>query len=610
MTGGRARAALLAALAAVLVLAGCTGLPGSGPVVEGRELGDSVQQPIRVTPQGPFDGASPETIAKGFVKAGEDGDEAHQIGKEFLTPSSVDLWRWSEQDVYVYDSLTNDLTARAVGNDRVEVSTTALARVTPEGRYVELAPGTVVKVTFALARVSGEWRVQLPRTGFGLWLDSNAFDRLFTNRSVYYVTPAGRKLVPDSRWFPNGPRLTTALARAQLEGVPGYLAGAVTTGVPARTGLTVNAVPVDGSGRAVVDLSNAALEADPDGRTAMWAQLTATLSQVSGVTSVSLAVDGSPLVLGGLSSVKSAADLGFEQVGPVLTDTALLRDGSRLTRIDPRYIPDSSVDDRAPDTKPRDGDVTSIPDVWAFLALSVDSKEIAAVGVDRVGLSLWRATEEPLVLDPFGTELTRPAYDSSGFVWLGGLDTSGAPRVFTVGPTAGGERPAPKTVSVPWLAGRRVVALSVSPEGARLLIVTTKPDGSDPQLGVSGISRSANGEPTALATPWRQALVLDDVRDALWLGPGSFAVLGTLAGETGLRPWVGTLGAGLDGVRRRGAGDPASGRLAAVPRAESITSVGDQRGLIVVTDQDAVLARAGASWRRIATGNELLVAGR
>ena len=178
-----------------------------------------------------------------------------------------------------------------------------------------------------------------PANGFGLWLDSDQFDRTFTSRMVYFVTPSGRDLVPDFRWFPNGPRLATTLARAQLGRVPDYLENAVVTGVPTNTRLAVNAVPVVG-GRAQVSLSSEALSADPDDRTAMWAQLTATLSQVSSVSSVSLAVDDTPLELpSGVSSASSAAELGYDTVTNRTFDTALLRQGDELSRLDPRFLP-------------------------------------------------------------------------------------------------------------------------------------------------------------------------------------------------------------------------------------------------------------------------------
>ena len=119
-----------AALALAGLLAGCGGLPGSGPVTEGRALGEVLNEPVRVVAVGPLDGATQEAIVRGFLRAGEDTDETHATGKMYLAPQSVDLWRWSNEDVVIYDG---DLTLRRVDDDTVEVGASVLARLTPDG---------------------------------------------------------------------------------------------------------------------------------------------------------------------------------------------------------------------------------------------------------------------------------------------------------------------------------------------------------------------------------------------------------------------------------------------------------------------------------------------
>ena len=239
----RRRVLAAAALALSLVLSACGGLPESGPVVEGRTLGEPLDEPrVLVAATGPRDGANQEEIVRGFLRAGEDSDETKQAGKLFLAPQSVDLWRWSTQDVVIYDG---DLTVRKVDEETVQVSAKEVARLTPEGRFVEQPNGTRATVTLGLRKVGGEWRIDLPREGIGLWLDSDQFDRTYIPQMIYFVTPSGRKLVPDYRWFPNVSPLATTLARAQLGRVPDYLQNAVWTGVPKNTRLAVNAVPVD-----------------------------------------------------------------------------------------------------------------------------------------------------------------------------------------------------------------------------------------------------------------------------------------------------------------------------------------------------------------------------
>lgn len=599
----------LAALAATLVLSACQGLPSTGPVIEGRRLGEPINEPVLIGAQGPFDGATPEQVVRGFIRAGEDSDETRQAGKSFLSPRSVDLWRWTSQDVVVYDS-DEDITVRTVGDEKVEVTAAAVATVSPAGRYTEVPAGTTVKTTFGLTKVGGEWRLELPTSGFGLWLDTNAFDRLFTNRFVYFVTPTDRLLVPDSRWFPNVSGLATTLARAQLGPVPAYLAGSVVTGVPANTTLAVNAVPVD-NGLAQVNLSARALDADPDDRTAMWAQLTATLSQVSSVTSVGLAAVGTGLDLpGGRTSVAAASELGYEVVTPKTYELALLRRRETLAPFDPRYIPDSSPPRRNPPPQTQEPYPARIPEGWERLALSADSSEIAAIGGDRRQMSRWHATKPFILVRPFATSLTRPTYDRSGFLWVAGAEPSGAFRVFTLDSTSTDLAAVPKPVSAPWLKDRKVVSLAVAADGARVLVVTSDRQDGDVRLGLSGVVRSPNGEPRALDAPLRQAQPLTLIRDVLWLSDASYAVLGRIAPTEAVRPWVGTIGGGLDGVRRHGSSDPKDLRLAPVANGVSMTTVGGPRGLVVITLDGRVRARAGATWREIERGTDLLVPGR
>lgn len=595
------RAALaVVAMAATLVLAACGGLPGSGPVVEGRALGDGAVAPVLVAAVGPADGASQEAVISGFLRAGEDSDETHQNGKLYLAPQSVDLWRWGTEDVVVYDG---DLSFRRIDSDTVEVSADEVARLSPDGHYEEQEPGTRVTMVLGLTKVGGEWRIELPSGGFGLWLDTDQFERTYTNQLIYYVTKTGRDLVPDSRWFPIGSRLPTTLARAQLSRVPAYLDGAVFTAVPAGTSLGVSAVPVE-NGQAQVNLSSQALSADPDGRAAMWAQLTETLRQVSTVSSVSLSVAATPLQLpGGLTSVEAAADLGFDTVNRPPQDTALLRSGDSISRIDPTYLPDTSNGARRPDLKPRDGDVARVPDTWTALALSVDGKQVAAVSTGRAELSIWSATAETRFLAPFATALTRPSYDSSGYLWIGGAGRDGAAHVYVLDSVSKDPAAKPRAVNAPWLAGRRVVAVSVSADAARALVISTDRFGRDQQLGLTGIVRSSNGEPLALTKPEREAQSLSRLQDVTWLGPVSYAVLGTEGSSGRMRPWTGSLGAGIDGRRHSAAA------LGAVAGAVRITTVGGPRGLAIVTSDDHVWVRAGSTWRRIENGSDVLVPG-
>ncbi len=606
----RARLVASAAVALSLVLSGCGGLPETGPVIEGKSLTEPINEsPVRVAATGPRDGSSQERIVRDFLRAGEDSDESRQAGKLYLAPQSVDLWRWSNQDVIVYDG---NVTVRRIDDDSVEVSTIAIARVSPQGRYTEQPAGTKVSVRFGMRKVGGEWRIDLPREGFGLWLDSDQFDRSYTARALYYVTPNGRDLVPDYRWFPSGSWLGTTLARAQLERVPDYLARSVTTGVPANTKLAVNAVPIVG-GRAEVSLTSQALSADPDDRTAMWAQLTAALSSVSSVSSVSLAVGDTPLELPtGDTAVASSAELGYDTVTSRPFDTAIVRRGDVLTRTVPRYQPDTSVDKRRSDAKAQDGDVARIPDTWTQLVSSADGKQVAAISLDRQQLSLWRADTPQVVLPSFATSLGAPTYDADGYLWVSGANAVGNDQIYVLDARTSGKPDTPTPVKAPWLQGRRVVSLSVAADGARLLVVTTNEQGADAQLGITGIDRAPSGLPLSLATPMRQAQPLTGLTDVVWLDSArsTYAVLGRLGTTEEVRPWVGTVGLGLDGMRSHGRAAAESNRPTPVPGAIAITTVGGPRGIIVTSADGWIWTRAGSAWRQLERGTDVLVPGR
>lgn len=607
----RVRRALTAVGAVmVLALAGCGGLPETGPVVAGMRLDAPIPPLIGVQALGPAPNASQQDIVRGFIRAAEDADEGRPTARRFLTPSSDARWRWADEDIMILDSVDN-LSIVTVGPNKLQVRARAVAKVSPQGRYTDLPTGSQVTTTFYLEKDDGgEWRIELPTEGFGLWLDSESFRRLYSPADVYYVTRSGRQLVPDERWFPNGSRRATALARAQLDPVPPYLGGAVMTGVPAGTTLAVNAVPVE-NGRAQVTLSETALDADPDERTAMWAQLAATLSAISSVDRVSIKAGDTDLELPDLGAAVSAEQLDYSRVSSRYSDSALLRrkDGL-ISRVDPRSVTDPETDPnrRKPAAQLKDTDPVLIPNVWVRLALSVDESEVAAVGDDLKELALWHGSK--LTRVPwFGSRLTRPTYDAQGFLWIGGVAADGTGRLFSMYADPKRTDVVPQPVSAPWLKGRRVVALAVAADSARMLVVTTDLRGGDAQLGVAGIVRAPTGAPTSVNAPMRLAQPLTSIEDVGWLQEGEYAVLGRIAPTDPLRAWRGEIGAGL--VRR---GESKAEELSQQPlpkgRPVSLISNGSFRDLVLISNLGTVWRRVGITWQAIGAGTDLLVPGR
>ena len=577
----------------VSAVAACGGLPSQGPVQEGMAVGEPAQQPIHVSPFGPVAGASPEDTIRGFLSAGYGFDDDHAIARSFLTQAASDTWK-PDTGVTVHGDADAAVKVTLTGGT-VQVSTSPVAEVDSNGYYHEVAKGTAARASFGLTRVGGQWRISSVPKGFGLWLSEYDLDRIYRPFSINYVDPAQRTLVADRRWFPVTAGLATTLARAQLDPVPDYLQGAVTTGVPLGTGLTVAAVPVQ-SGRATVDLTVRALSADAVLRRAIWAQFLATLLQVQlpAVQEISLRVDGAQLDLPGLGeSLSSLVDLEYRPAATTVPTVAVLRSGSTLTRVDPDQIGNGGQPRKAPDAS--SASLPRIATGWMELAQSRDGKELAAIGGDRRDLSRWRGAASHQ-LPPFGSKLTKPSYDGRDGLWVAG-ERDGAARLWVIDTSSDSVADGkPRAVDISRLGDRRIVSFRVAADDQRAAMVTTRPDGSDVQLQVAGIVRSPDGAARSLATPLRLGWTLTSASNAVWVDDNTVAVLGRVGSSEAMRPYLVDIGGRATGLQP-------------VPDARTLTTTGGIRGLVVVTGRGVVLTKAGNGWEPLGDGTDLVVPG-
>ncbi len=609
MTGGtvayRVRATLIAVLCGA-VLAGC-GIPRSSDVLEGRRVGDNVAPRARIVVNPPAPGEPPESMARGFLRAGtafqETGDDQQVVGRSYLAPGSVDLWRPKALATTIYDSRT-PLKIEALPSDQVRLTITAVATIDDMGRYHELPPDTTVSTVFGMMKIDGEWRIKLPDDGFGLWLNTDDFDRVFAPYQVNYVLSARKELVPDVRWFPVSPRLPTALARAQLAPVPNYLKGVVDTAIPEGTRLAVEAVQVDPTGIATVILTNSPQTIDSSRRRPMWAQFLATLTQVPGVSAVSIEVQGlGKIPVSSLPpAVSSLSDLGFSVAPTAPATVGLLRSKDGLERTNPQLLGEGGSAPAAKGSKTQ-ADVPKVPDTYVNLATSSDGSDVAGVSQSRTELARWRGSAG-ITVPPFGTALTNPMYASDGRLWIAGL-ASGAPRIWTF--DAGTLSGRPNEISAAWLEGRQIVNLSVSPDATRVAVLSKLPNDTDYRLDVAGIVRNDAGLATALAEPYRQGEPLVRFVDVTWLDQVTIAVLARQKDGAPLRPFKVDLGQGV-GLRRVGQLELDQTLIKELPDATSLTSRGGVRGLVVMTPQAAFL-RAGNAWAQQSDASEIIVGG-
>ena len=587
----RRRYAASLALCAVFAVGACGGLSTSSAIQPGLEVGSVQENEVRVEVNPVAPGSSPQQVVQGFIRAAAASDDGYQAARSYLGSGPQGSWR-PDSSVVVFGS-DSELTYKPSSDDTVTAVANAIARIDGSGRYEELPPSSQVQVTFGLARSGGEWRISRMPDNFGTWLSRADLDRLYDPFRIYYVSAGDHRLVPDVRWLPLGTGLATRLARSLLAGVPSYLRGAVRTDIPSGTQLAVDAVTID-SGTAKVDLAATRLGNDPGQRQNLGAQFLATVTQAPGVERVALRLEGADLQMpNGESTVDSLSALGFAT--PSDPDVKpLLRVGTALVPVDPDDVGDSV--ERTP--PPEAATLPAVQPGWAYLAMSRNGQEVAAVGGDRAQLARWRGRTQVQLVSP-GTRLTRPTYDREDVLWVAGR-SNGATKVWAINAAADpadASKALPQVVAVDWLEDRSVVSLRLSPDGQRLAVITTKGDGTDPRVDVAGVVRQPNGLPASLAEPLRLAPTLTLARDLVWVDDATVAVLGRLTPSQVVRPWLVPLGGAI------AAGPDIAG-------AQSITTVNGERGLVVTTDKHQVLIRAGSRWQRVGEGTDLVVAAR
>ena len=579
------RARSLGALAAALalaVVAGCGGVPDSGPAGPGREIGDSAPEPLRVAVLGPRPGAGPDEIVAGFLRAGAASDDDQVVARSFLTGAAVRAWQ-PRRGVVVYpDDSSLEVSVRGTRSPvRVVLTAPVTATIDDQGRYVQARPGTRAQAVFTVTRSEGAWRVSVVDADFGSWLPQFGLDRTYSARPVSFVAAGTTTLVPDLRWLP-GPRPSraTALVRQLLLGPPGYLGSAVVTGFPPGTTLAVDAVPTT-DGVASVDLSRQALTATPAMRQMMWAQLTATLRRLPSVADVQLTVAGAPFQVPGVTTTSVYADTAFrDDVRVTGTPVVLSRD--RLVRVEPA------------------GRLTSpagqgLPRAAGLRSVSVGSLGSLVVGVDVDGHRLVRLqTQGPATVLLTGSSLIDPVVDLNGAIWSADLGRPGQVRVVSSTAVQSAASPVAAVVlAAPWLTGRTVRSLDVSRDGARVVLVSADAEGVR-RVDVAGVVRAADGAPLALAQPLEVARSLNEVTDAAWADLTDLAVLGRGAGDRTARPY--------DVV----VGGPATA-LAPVAGAVTIAAGDGVRALYVTTSGGQVLARSGTGWAVVGAGRSVSV---
>ncbi len=587
MTRRRVRRVVAAGvvLAACLGAAAC-GLPSSGPVEQGLRIDGPAAPPIKLGFEAPRAGATPDQIVLGFLAAQWSAEDGYRAARAYLTSEASQMWR--PRGVVVYPGSARPEATVSDGGRTVTITAQESGRLDAGGRFLASRVGTVRQVEITMAQVAGEWRIAGLPDGFGLWLSQFYFDRAYRQYQVVYVSRQGDMLVPDWRRFAVGAGLSTSLARALLDPVPEYLAPTVISGFPSGTELAVDAVPVAG-GNAQIDLTARALSMDAASRRAAWAQALRTMRQVPEATDVTLMVDGRPLDIGGFQGTpRTTAELGFKGA-TALSAVVLWRVGDRLQPVSSTSFP-KVVD--VPDL-PR---FPTLSQRWQHVAVSADLTDVAAVSSDNKRLARWvGGVTRPVSVE--AASLTAPSFDQFGSLWVAGTAPDGSAGVWVM-PAAGDLTGAPGAVRLPtdWLRRRTVLSVSPSPEGFRVVVLSRDSDGLL-HLDLAGVERNDGGLPTGLAEPWPVGKDIASAQSVSWVDDRTLGVVGSRLVSGQPSPLLVPLGA--NAIEQ----PTVSGLV-------SMVSLGGERGLVGVTENDEVVRRAGAGWQSVGSASAVIVPAR
>ncbi|MEU4363703.1 GerMN domain-containing protein [Promicromonospora sp. NPDC023987] len=572
MRNGKNFVAAVVSLACVVALGACAQIPTSGAVRVGTADVDQ-QVDIAMLPQGPNLGADPRSIVSGFLGAAvaaTTSPKEFQTAREFLTNDVAVKWD-PEASVRVVREppvpkpLESTVEIEDAETVKVAVRATAIATLDSAGAYTEVSDPRELDYKFTLTRSGGEWRISALDNG--VLVPANLFANQYRATRLFFPAEDDMEsLVPDLRWFPRQYWRRMAVEEL-LAGPPEWLQGATQSLVPDGTQLASPSISEADDGKPVaVRLTEQIGKAPAAQRSVIAEQISATLSEGAGrPVSIDLFNETSRL------AVEDAdVDLPATTAQPMA-----LKDG-QLHLIDDGRV----VEHELP------VDLSGI-DPTALAVSPVTTPIVVRDGTDRI-VSISPDSESGPVPMLEGPDLAAPSIDNLGTTWTSGSD--GELRVYTAALEE-------FTVKPDWLKGRKVVSVSVAPEGSRIAIVSKTPTGT--QVQVAGIVRDNEGTPVDLAkTPLAVGAPVDDVVEARWSGLTSLALL-TRDSEGNSGIWT----AGVGG--QAGTGGQSTKLSGLTDVAQMAAGVTDEGILVITEDGDLEHEETGV-WQPLAEDVDLV----
>ncbi|MFN2560967.1 MAG: LpqB family beta-propeller domain-containing protein [Jatrophihabitans sp.] len=513
------------AVAAVLLLGACTGVPSSSApqTVEPLQTPGATAGPTA----SPSPNADPLTIVQSFLAANPTNADGDTLARAYLTSAARN--RWSDNTATIvaddYSVSTYDATTRSVTVfGRVLGTLNAAGVYTPSLQGIGEG-GPRRQFRYTLTKAAGQNRIdQLPN---GLLLSDQQFRATFQQQVLYFYDASETYLVPDLRWSALGDRgeLASWLLTQLVTGARPELQNAVNTDtLPTQADARNLTVHLGSPTR--IEIPGSSLLA-PAVRDRLAAQVGYTLFNTLSEHTITVTDGGKAVQIPSVGGIQfSAADFPSAR-GPSPPDPAVY------------YLVNGQV--HTENGKPLSGALSDRRYFLFSVALARPhpAGPLYVAGVQGTGdtARLLVGTTEGLRATGVKGELSRPAFaPGRAEVWIG--VGSNLYRVTTDGTL-------PRSTQVPMppgSGGGRVVAVRISPDGSRIAIVVSGAKASTAQLYVGSIVRGSGQVRVDAMQPVSPEGVV--VRDVAWLDSSKLFAIGAIAATNEPR----TFETGVDGT--------------------------------------------------------------
>ena len=481
---------LIVLLAGVMMLTSCTSIPSSGDVQSAEIDAGLSNVDVDFLPPGPSAGATPAEIVQGFIAAGTAAQENYRVARSYLAESLLDVWN-PNLSVAIR---AGEPVVTATSETSILYTVPVIANVDEFGRYSSAASSTDQQLEFELVEESGEWRISSAPDG--IVLSEPAFREAFSSYRLYYFSAGYRDLVADVRWFASRGEVSTKIVRSLLEEPSFWLnQGATVSAFPEGSQLALAPIPVT-DGVAQVDLTTSVLSANEVTRARMLLQLSASLSQVQGISSARLSVNQVELVIPPL-----------DDEGPSLASG---RDGRIAVLLDRRfgYVQAGRIEQ----LEGLSSEVARLIPRSIFYSAAFD--QVAATRFD--GLWLVREGESAALIDG-RPDLIRPIIDSCGYIWSSASVSS--PDMASIISQNGQVSP----LSMELGDEAQLVSFELARDNTRLVLLVQTATGV--RVLLTAVERDADCLPQSLGDFVELGPLTGSAVDAAWVDDSSVAVV-------------------------------------------------------------------------------------